>query len=72
MKKGRENNQFLPRKFVLSEIDNTIKYYVKVKVTFEPVLLVSSQFFRLAHVTGQEGPESGDQDLRHQCCLQSQ
>ena len=31
MKKGRENNQFLPRKFVLSEIDNTIKYYVKVK-----------------------------------------
>ena len=32
MKKGRENNQFLPRKFVLSEIDNTIKYYVKVKV----------------------------------------
>ena len=30
MKKGRENNQFLPRKFVLSEIDNTIKYYVKV------------------------------------------
>ena len=38
MKKGRENNQFLPRKFVLSEIDNTIKYYVKVDVTFEPVL----------------------------------
>ena len=38
MKKGRENNQFLPRKFVLSEIDNTIKYYVKVGVTFEPVL----------------------------------
>ena len=31
MKKGRENNQFLPRKFVLSEIDNTIKYYVKDK-----------------------------------------
>ena len=31
MKKGRENNQFLPRKFVLSEIDNTIKYYVKVR-----------------------------------------
>ena len=30
MKKGRENNQFLPRKFVLSEIENTIKYYVKV------------------------------------------
>lgn len=40
MKKGRENNQFLPRKFVLSEIDNTIKYYVKVEVTFEPVLFV--------------------------------
>ena len=38
MKKGRENNQFLPRKFVLSEIDNTIKYYVKVGVTFEPAL----------------------------------
>ena len=72
MKKGRENNQFLPRKFVLSEIDNTIKYYVKVEVTFEPVLLVSSQFFRLVLVTGQEGPKSSDQDLRHQCCLQSQ
>ena len=31
MKKGRENNQFLPRKFVLSEVENTIKYYVKDK-----------------------------------------
>ena len=72
MKKGRENNQFLPRKFVLSEIDNTIKYYVKVEVNFEPVLLASSQIFRLALVTGQEGPKSSDQDLRHQCCLQSQ
>ena len=29
MKKGRENNQFLPRKFVLSEVEDTIKYYVK-------------------------------------------
>ena len=29
LKKGRENHQFLPRKFVLSEIDNTLKYYVK-------------------------------------------
>ena len=36
MKKGRENNQFLPRKFVLSEIDNTIKYYVKVLHMMQP------------------------------------
>ena len=37
MKKGRENNQFLPRKFVLSEIDNTIKYYVKVDKRGNPL-----------------------------------
>lgn len=41
MKKGRENNQFLPRKFVLSEIDNTIKYYVKDKKDPKAVLKIS-------------------------------
>jgi len=41
MKKGRENNQFLPRKFVLSEIDNTIKYYVKDKKDPKAVIKIS-------------------------------
>lgn len=41
MKKGRENNQFLPRKFVLSEIDNTIKYYVKDRKDPKAVIKIS-------------------------------
>ncbi|XP_053577269.1 arf-GAP with dual PH domain-containing protein 1-like [Bombina bombina] len=28
-KRGRDNGQYLPRKFVLSEIDGTLKYYTK-------------------------------------------
>ena len=66
MKKGRENNQFLPRKFVLSEIDNTIKYYVKV-------IKWCRDWLSPIHTTiqGSKGPESSDQDFGHQCCLQS-
>jgi len=41
MKKGRENNQFLPRKFVLSEVDNTIKYYVKDKKEPKAIIKIS-------------------------------
>ena len=41
MKKGRENNQFLPRKFVLSELENTIKYYVKDKKDPKAVIKIS-------------------------------
>lgn len=41
MKKGRENNQFLPRKFVLSELENTIKYYVKDRRDPKAVIKIS-------------------------------
>jgi len=41
MKKGRENNQFLPRKFVLSEGDNTLKYYVKDRKDPKAVIRIS-------------------------------
>ena len=81
MKKGRENNQFLPRKFVLSEIDNTIKYYVKVNLKFRLVskhiarsppvsMLIFSMKFMIPYSPGQEGPQGGDKDFRHQRSLQ--
>jgi len=41
MKKGKENNQFLPRKFVMSEADNTIKYFVKDKKEPKAVIKIS-------------------------------
>ena len=41
MKKGRENNQFLPRKFVLSEVEDTIKYYVKDSKDPKAVIKIS-------------------------------
>jgi hypothetical protein len=41
MKKGRENNQFLPRKFVLSEIENTLKYYVKDRKDPKAIIKIS-------------------------------
>jgi len=41
LKKGRENHQFLPRKFVLSEIDNTLKYYVKDRKDPKAVIKIS-------------------------------
>ena len=47
MKKGRENNQFLPRKFVLSEIDNTIKYYVKVGKWCNPFCRIHVGYLRI-------------------------
>ena len=68
MKKGRENNQFLPRKFVLSEIDNTIKYYVKVDKWCNPFLKDLAIY---KSILGSERPESSDQDIGHQCCIQS-
>ena len=41
MKKGRENNQFLPRKFVLSELENTIKYFVKDRKDPKAIIKIS-------------------------------
>jgi len=41
MKKGRENNQFLPRKFVLSEMEDTLKYYVKDRKDPKAVIKIS-------------------------------
>lgn len=41
MKKGKENNQFLPRKFVMSEAENSLKYFVKDRKEPKAVIKIS-------------------------------
>lgn len=41
MKKGKEDRAYLPRKFVLSEIENSLKYYVKEDKHPKAILRIS-------------------------------
>lgn len=34
MKRGKEDSKYLPRKFVLREADDTLKYYIKEVCSF--------------------------------------
>lgn len=43
MKRGRDNGQFLSRRFVLSEREGTLKYYTKFDVSFSHSTLQNEQ-----------------------------
>jgi hypothetical protein len=47
-KKGKDDNKFLSRKFVLSEAENTLKYFRKEDVRID--LLFSTLLYQLARI----------------------
>lgn len=62
MKKGKEDNKYHPRKFVLNEADDTLRYYVKEDKNPKAILRVSE----LNVVFGRQFKS----DMVHKNCLQ--